>query len=86
MIILSSVSHGMEETSLPWPTGHQSCNKLRMNQFCSRMTVVLKMVAYFRCEIPDSYRDNFRNLSRKFEISMKFYLDGKKFSEKYISR
>ena len=42
------------------------------------------MVAYFCREIRDSYRDNFRKLSRKFEVSRKFYLDSNKFSKKYI--
>ena len=35
----------------------------------------LGMVAIFCREIRDSYRDNFRKLSQKFEVSRKFYLD-----------
>ena len=43
------------------------------------------MVAYFCREIWDSYRDNFRKLSRKFEVFGKFNPDSKKFSRKYIT-
>ena len=38
------------------------------------------MVAYFCREIRESYRDNFRKLSQKFEVYSKYYLDSKKFS------
>ena len=40
------------------------------------------MVAYFCREVRDSYRDDFRKLSQKFEVSRKFYLDSKKVSKK----
>ena len=39
------------------------------------------MVAYFCREIRGRYRDNFRKLSRRFEVSRKSYLVSKKFSK-----
>ena len=50
-----------------------------------KISSVLCMVAYFYGEIGDSYRDNFGNLSQKFEVSRKSYLDSKKFSKNYIT-
>ena len=52
---------------------------------CSRKGPAYIMAAYFCREIRDSYHDNFRKLSRKFEVSRKFYLNCKKFSKKYIT-
>ena len=37
------------------------------------------MVAYFCREVQDSHRNNVRKLSRKFEVSIKIYLDSKSF-------
>ena len=60
------------------------CNTIQLN-LKTEIRIINSMVAYFCREIRDSYRDNFRKLSRKFEVSRKVYLDSKRFSKKYIT-
>ena len=50
----------------------------KFNHFPHTLVLPILMVADICREIQDSYHDNFRKLSRSFEVSRKFYLDRKK--------